>query len=176
MWIKRAAYLCSYTPTKLFMFLNQRNDHEWIILLCTSSIVTGTCLSPRFQTGVDVRICVVFLLLRISRSKLYLHRTNEALLICWSTCMISWSCKGATCFVELLLERLCHQFSDFSLAETIFVSNWVDEVLLSPPTPKLFCQKLDLLPLFSGVNFFLDETSLRCKKCLVLHDEEMICR
>ena len=52
----------------------------------------------------------------------------------------------------------------------------VDEVLLSPPTPKLFCQKLDLLPLFSGVNFFLDETSLRCKKCLVLHDEEMICR
>ena len=113
MWIKRAAYLCSYTPTKLFMFLNQRNDHEWIILLCTSSIVTGTCLSPHFQTGVDVRICVVFLLLRISRSKLYLHRTNEALLICWSTCMISWSCKGATCFVELLLERLCHQFFRF---------------------------------------------------------------
>ena len=124
MWIKHVAYLRSYTPTKLFMFLNQRNDHEWIILLCTSSIVTGTCLSPRFPTGVDVRICVVFLLLRISRSKLYLHRTNEALLICWSTCMISWSCKGATCFVELLLERLCHQFSDFSLAETIFVSNW----------------------------------------------------
>ena len=122
MWIKRAAYLRSYTPTKLFMFLNQRNDHEWIILLCTSSIVTGTCLSPRFQTGVDVRICVVFLLLRISRSKLYLHRTNEALLICWS--MISWSCQGATCFVELLERLWCHQFSDFSLAETIFVSNW----------------------------------------------------
>ena len=45
----------------------------------------------------------------------------------------------------------------------------VDEVLLSAPTPKLFCQKLDLLPLFSGVNFFLDEISWWCKKCLVLH-------
>ena len=45
----------------------------------------------------------------------------------------------------------------------------VDEVLLSLPTPKLFRQKLDLLPLFSGVNFFLDEISWWCKKCLVLH-------
>ena len=30
----------------------------------------------------DMRICVVSLLLRISGSKLYLHRTNETLLIC----------------------------------------------------------------------------------------------
>ena len=121
-WIKRAANLHSYTPTKLFLGFKS-TEQSWIILLCTSSIVTGTCLSPFFPTGVDVRICVVFLLLRISRFKLYLHRTNEALLICWS--MISWSCQGTTCFVELLLERLwCHQFSDFSLAETIFVLNW----------------------------------------------------
>ena len=53
---------------------------------------------------------------------LYLHRTKKTLLICWSL-QSAWSCQEATCSVELLERLRCCRFSDFSLAETIFVSD-----------------------------------------------------
>ena len=90
--------------------------------------------------------CVVSLLLRISGSRLYLHRSNEALLICWSVHDLT---KGLLVRWNFFLNDYDVTDSQISLWLKPFLS-WihVDEALLSPSCPNLFCQKLDLSPLF----------------------------
>lgn len=103
-------------------------------------------------------------LLGVSGSQLHFYCTNETFLIHWSLHdhtkrpLVSWN---------FILHDNDVSYFQIPLQHEPFLSQiQVDEVLVSPPTPELLRQKLNLSPSLSSVHFFLNEISGRWKSIL----------